>query len=138
MLSLLSESIFQWLIRHLQAAFHRHHVRGAVGADLVYRSGAWLCRRGGEQLGDPRRLLILAAVRLFVPYGIEHPLWMLAFLALTAVTFSLFGFLFKLWADGFEKLQIIPLLSVTPSAFLGGSLYSIGMLPAAVAEDRVA
>ena len=73
--------------------------------------------------------LILVTARLFVPYHIAHPLWMLCFLLLTAVSFSLFGFIIGLWADGFEKLQIIPLLIVTPLAFLGGSFYSIDMLP---------
>ncbi len=73
--------------------------------------------------------LILATARLFVPFSIEHPLWMLAFLLLTSVTFSLFGFVIGIWADGFEKLQIVPLLIVTPLTFLGGSFYSISMLP---------
>lgn len=74
-------------------------------------------------------LLILLTARLFVDYEIAHPFWMLCILALTAVTFSLFGFIIGLWADGFEKLQIIPLMIVTPLAFLGGSFYSISMLP---------
>ncbi|PRB80235.1 ABC transporter permease [Pseudomonas sp. MYb185] len=74
-------------------------------------------------------LLILLTARLFVSYQIEHPLWMLSFLVLTAVTFSLFGFIIGVWADGFEKLQIIPMMIVTPLAFLGGSFYSISMLP---------
>lgn len=74
-------------------------------------------------------LLILATARLFVDYSIAHPLWMLAFLLLTAVTFSLFGFIIGIWAEGFEQLQIIPLMIVTPLAFLGGSFYSIAMLP---------
>src|SRR4029434_6821677 len=66
---------------------------------------------------------------LFVPLDIQHPLWMLLFLVLTAVTFSLFGFIIGIWADGFEKLQLVPLLIVTPLTFLGGSFYSIDMLP---------
>ncbi|MBQ0741784.1 MAG: ABC transporter permease [Pseudomonas sp.] len=74
-------------------------------------------------------LLILMTARLFVPYEIQHPVWMLGFLILTAITFSLFGFIIGIWADGFEKLQIIPLMIVTPLAFLGGSFYSITMLP---------
>jgi ABC-2 type transport system permease protein len=74
-------------------------------------------------------LIILATARLFVPFHIAHPLWMLAFLILTAVTFSLFGFIIGIWADGFEKLQLVPLLIVTPLTFLGGSFYSIDMLP---------
>ncbi|MBG1230980.1 ABC transporter permease [Aestuariivirga litoralis] len=74
-------------------------------------------------------LVILATSYLFVPVTIAHPFWMLLFLVLTAVTFSLFGFIIGLWADGFEKLQIIPLLVVTPLTFLGGSFYSIKVLP---------
>jgi ABC-2 type transport system permease protein len=73
--------------------------------------------------------LILATARLFVDYQIAHPLWMICFLVLTAVTFSLFGFILGIWADGFEKLQIVPLMIVTPLTFLGGSFYSISMLP---------
>ena len=73
--------------------------------------------------------IILVTARLFVRYEIAHPLWMVAFLVLTAVTFSLFGFIIGLWADGFEKLQVVPMLIVTPLTFLGGSFYSIKMLP---------
>ena len=76
-------------------------------------------------------LIILATAALFVPLRIEHPLWMLAFLLLTAVTFSLIGFIIGIWADGFEKLQAVPMLIVTPLTFLGGSFYSIDMLPPA-------
>ena len=74
-------------------------------------------------------VIILATAGLFVPLEIEHPLWMLAFLVLTAVTFSLFGFILGIWADGFERLQIVPLLIITPLIFLGGSFYSVDMLP---------
>ncbi|HWR80222.1 MAG TPA: ABC transporter permease [Pseudomonas sp.] len=74
-------------------------------------------------------LIILLTARLFVSFEIVHPFWMLAFLLLTAVTFSLFGFIIGIWADGWEKLQIVPALIVTPLAFLGGSFYSIDMLP---------
>jgi ABC-2 type transport system permease protein len=74
-------------------------------------------------------LLMLATARLFVDFSIAHPVWMLAFLVLTSVTFSLFGFVIGIWADGFEKLQIVPVMVVTPLAFLGGSFYSIHMLP---------
>lgn len=74
-------------------------------------------------------LTILVTARLFVSFSIAHPLWMVAFLLLTCVAFSLFGFLIGIWADGFEKLQIIPLMIVTPLTFLGGSFYSIQMLP---------
>lgn len=73
--------------------------------------------------------LILATARLFVPYEIAHPWVMLAFLLLTAVTFSLFGFIIGLWADDFQKLQIIPMMIITPLTFLGGAFYSIRMLP---------
>src|SRR3978361_1928616 len=74
-------------------------------------------------------IIILATAGLFVPLRIEHPFLMIAFLVLTAVTFSLFGFIIGLWAEGFEKLQIIPLLVLTPLTFLGGSFYSINVLP---------
>jgi len=74
-------------------------------------------------------LIILATARLFVPFSVVHPVWMLAFLLLTSVTFSLFGFIIGIWADNFEKLNLVPLLIVTPLTFLGGSFYSIGMLP---------
>ncbi|MCS3902650.1 ABC-2 type transport system permease protein [Methylohalomonas lacus] len=74
-------------------------------------------------------LLILATARLFVDYDIAHPGWMLFFLLLTAITFSLFGFIIGIWADGFEKLQVVPMMIVTPLTFLGGSFYSISMLP---------
>jgi ABC-2 type transport system permease protein len=74
-------------------------------------------------------LIIMATAALFVPLRIAHPAWMLLFLVLTSVTFSLFGFIIGIWADGFEKLQVIPLLIVTPLTFLGGSFYSIGVLP---------
>lgn len=73
--------------------------------------------------------IILATAGLFVPLQIEHPIWMLAFLVLTAVTFSLLGFIIGIWADGFEKLQIVPLLIITPLTFLGGSFYPISVLP---------
>ncbi|MBV8400747.1 MAG: ABC transporter permease [Acetobacteraceae bacterium] len=74
-------------------------------------------------------LIILATADLFVPIRIAHPVLMLAFLVLTAVTFSLFGFIIGIWADNFEKLQLVPLLIITPLTFLGGSFYSIAMLP---------
>ncbi|KAB2910519.1 MAG: ABC transporter permease [Kofleriaceae bacterium] len=74
-------------------------------------------------------VLILLTARVFVPYDIEHPIWMLTFLVLTSVTFSMFGFIIGLWADSFQKLQTIPLMVVTPLTFLGGAFYSIHMLP---------
>ena len=73
--------------------------------------------------------IILMTAGLFVPLRIEHPVWMVAFLLLTAVTFSLFGFIIGIWADGFEKLQLVPMLIVMPLTFLGGSFYSIDVLP---------
>ena len=73
--------------------------------------------------------IILITARLFVPYHIVHPFWMAAFLALTAVTFCLFGFIIGVWAEGWERLQIVPTLVITPLTFLGGSFYSIAMLP---------
>ncbi len=74
-------------------------------------------------------LITLATAALFVDVRLDHPVWMLGFLILTSVTFSLFGFVIGVWADSFEKLQMIPLLIVTPLTFLGGSFYSIDMLP---------
>lgn len=74
-------------------------------------------------------IIILGTARLFVPYSVAYPVWMFLFLVLTSVTFSMFGFIIGVWADGFEKLQIVPILIVTPLTFLGGSFYSIKMLP---------
>ena len=74
-------------------------------------------------------LIILATASFFVPLRIEHPVWMLSFLVLTAVTFSLLGFIIGIWADNFEKLQAVPMLVITPLTFLGGTFYSIDMLP---------
>ncbi|KVC94161.1 sugar ABC transporter permease [Burkholderia ubonensis] len=76
-------------------------------------------------------LIILATAGLFVPLHILHPFWMVLFLVLTSVTFSLFGFVIGIWADSFEKLQLVPLLIITPLTFLGGSFYSVDMLPPA-------
>jgi ABC-2 type transport system permease protein len=73
--------------------------------------------------------IVLLTAGFFVPLRIDHPLWMLVFLVLTAVSFSLFGFLIGIWADGFEKLQVIPLLVITPLTFLGGTFYSLSVLP---------
>jgi len=73
--------------------------------------------------------LILITARCFVPYHIEHPFWMAAFLVLTALSFSLFGFIIGLWADSFQRLQVVPMLIMTPLTFLGGAFYSITMLP---------
>jgi len=76
-------------------------------------------------------LIILATANLFVPVSISHPVWMIAFLVLTATTFCLFGFILGIWADGFDQLQFIPMLVITPLTFLGGAFYSIDMLPPA-------
>lgn len=73
--------------------------------------------------------IILLTARVFVDYSVLHPVWMVSFLVLTSITFSLFGFIIGVWADGFEKLQIVPLMIVTPLVFLGGTFYSIDMLP---------
>jgi len=73
--------------------------------------------------------IILLTARFFVDFTVLHPLWMIAFLVLTSITFSLFGFIIGIWADSFQKLQVVPLMIVTPLAFLGGSFYSINMLP---------
>ena len=80
-----------------------------------------------EQLSAP--LIILATAGFFVPLKVDHPVWMILFLVFTAVTFSLLGFIIGIWADGFEKLQLVPLLIITPLTFLGGTFYSIKMLP---------
>jgi ABC-2 type transport system permease protein len=74
-------------------------------------------------------LIVLATAALFVPLEVAHPFWMLFFLVMTAVTFSLLGFIIGIWAEGFEKLQLVPLLVITPLTFLGGTFYSIDMLP---------
>ena len=87
------------------------------------------CCRGGLATSVVLGAIILATAGLFVPLRIDHPVWMVAFLLLTAVTFSLLGFIIGIWADGFEKLQVIPLLVITPLTFLGGSFYSIHVLP---------
>ena len=101
-------------------------IRQIVSAVVCqYRFYQLLTPKIGMLLG----LLILTTARLFVPYEIAHPVWMLGFLLLTAITFSLFGFIIGLWADSFQKLQVIPLMVVTPLTFLGGSFYSITMLP---------
>jgi ABC-2 type transport system permease protein len=76
-------------------------------------------------------LVILATANLFVPVSVAHPFWMVAFLVLTTTTFCLFGFIIGIWADGFDKLQFVPMLVITPLTFLGGAFYSIEMLPPA-------
>src|SRR5207247_3190127 len=103
-------------------------LRDPFGSGLLYRDRHRLCGGGGQQvdLAGLDHIGHRTDVR-----GVRDcpPLWMLAFLVLTAVTFSLFGFIIGIWADGFEKLQLVPMLVVTPLTFLGGSFYSIDMLP---------
>ena len=129
MLSLLTQSISNASFGIYFPRFTGHDLRAAVGADLVRRDRHQLRRRGGDQVDHPRRDhpgdggAVRAAARSSIRCG-----WSL-FLVLTAVTFSLLGFLIGIWADGFEKLQLVPLLIVTPLTFLGGSFYSIDMLP---------
>jgi ABC-2 type transport system permease protein len=74
-------------------------------------------------------LLILGTARLFVDFEIAHPVWMMVFMVLTSIAFSMLGFIIGIWADGFEKVQIVPMLVITPLSFLGGSFYSLSMLP---------
>ena len=119
----------QRLVRHLFPALHRHDLRAAVGAGLAISRSCIGYVGAAATKSIILGLIILATAGLFVPLQIAHPFWMLAFLVLTAVTFSLFGFIIGIWADGFEKLQIVPLLIITPLTFLGGSFYSINVLP---------
>ena len=129
MLSLLTQSISNASFGIYFPTLHRHDLRGAVGAGLVRRDRHRLCRRGRDQIDHPRPDHPGDGAHCSCRCSIEHPFWMLGFLVLTAVTFSLFGFIIGIWADGFEKLQLVPLLIVTPLTFLGGSFYSIDMLP---------
>ena len=118
----------QRLDRHLLPQIHRPDLRAPLGADVRDRGGLRLCRRGGDQV-DRIGLIILMTAALLVPLRIEHPFWMIAFLALTSIAFSLFGFIIGIWAKNFEQLAVIPSLVVTPLTFLGGAFYSIDMLP---------
>ena len=112
MLALLTESIYEILSAPISM---REIVLGYVGAATTK----------SVIVGS----IILLTANLFVDYHVAHPFWMVTFLILTAATFSLFGFIIGIWADGFEKLQVVPMLIVTPLTFLGGSFYSISMLP---------
>ena len=134
MLALLTAEHLQRLVRHLFPALHRHDLRGVVGAGLAARDRARLCRRGGDQVGHHRRSSSWRRRRCSCRCRIAHPVWMIAFLVLTAVTFSLFGFIIGIWADGFEKLQMIPMLVVAPLTFLGGTFYSIDDAAAVLAD----
>ena len=128
MLSLLTQSISNASFGIYFPQFVGHDLRSAVGAGLLCgdRDGyVGAAATKSVMLG----LIILATADLFVPIRIAHPVLMVAFLVLTAVTFSLFGFIIGIWADSFEKLQLVPLLIITPLTFLGGSFYSIDMLP---------
>ena len=128
MLSLLTESISN-------SAFGIHMPRftGAIYEILAAPISAWEIVLGFVGAAATKSvilgLIILATARIFVDYSIVHPFIMLAFLVLTSVTFCLFGFIIGIWADGFEKLQIIPMMVITPLTFLGGTFYSIDMLP---------
>ena len=124
MLTVLTESVSNALVRHLHAEVRRHHLRAAVGAGR--RSPKRLLGYVGAAATKSVILgiVILVTARLFVPFEIEHPFWMIAFLVLTSVTFSLLGFLIGIWADSWEKIQIVPMMVVTPLTFLGGSFYS--------------
>jgi ABC-2 type transport system permease protein len=128
MLSLFTESIFNASFGNPHAAFHRHDLRTALGAAFGLRDRARLCGRGGTK-STIVALVILATAHLFVDIEIQHPLLMLAFLLLVAATFCLFGFIVGIWAKGFRAASGYPLLIVTPLTFLGGSFYSIHMLP---------
>ena len=134
MLTLLTQSIDERLLRHLFPALHRHDLRAPLGADLAISRSCIGYVGAAATKSIILGLIILATAVFFVPLRIEHPFWMLLFLVLTAVTFSLFGFIIGIWADGFEKLQIVPLLIITPLTFLGGTFYSIHVLPPLLAE----
>ena len=129
MMTLLDAERDERLVRHLFPAVRRHDLRDPVGADVGLRDRAGLCRRRRHQVDHARASSSSPPPACSCRCEIAHPVWMLAFLVLTAATFSLFGFIIGLWADGFEKLQIIPLLILTPLTFLGGSFYSINVLP---------
>ena len=131
MLSLFTAEHLQRLVRHLFPEVHRHDLRAAVGADL-------LSSRSSSPTSARRRPSRSCSASSSSPRPRSscrsrslHPLWMIAFLVLTAATFSLFGFIIGIWAKGFEQLQFIPMLIVTPLTFLGGAFYSIDMLPPA-------
>jgi len=126
-----------------QAVMDRQLVSVRLEKNEAAKAGAWDLKPLGFPGVKSRRgyvgaaatksvilgLVILATASLFVTVQILHPFWMLAFLILTAVTFSMFGFIIGIWADGFERLQVVPLLILTPLTFLGGTFYSIKMLP---------
>ena len=130
MLSILTESVSN-------ASFGIYFPRfsGTIYEVLSSPMSFWEATAGYVGAAATKSLLIglitLATAGFFVPIEIAHPFWMLGFLVLTTITFSLFGFLIGIWADGFEKLQLIPLLVITPMVFLGGAFYSIDMLPSA-------
>jgi ABC-2 type transport system permease protein len=128
MLSLLSESISNasfgiYMPKWSGTIYELHSAPVGPGEVIVGYVGAAASK--SLMLGT----LILVTARMFVAYEIEHPVWMVLFLVLTSVTFSMFGFIIGLWADSFQKLQTIPLMVVTPLTFLGGAFYSIKMLP---------
>jgi ABC-2 type transport system permease protein len=128
MLTLLTQSVSNASFGIYFPKLHGHDLRAAVGTDVAAGDRARLCRRGGHQV-DHARSHHAGDGGCSCRFQIAHPLWMLAFLVLTSVTFSLLGFIIGIWADGFEKLQIVPLLIITPLTFLGGTFYSISVLP---------
>ena len=128
MLSLLTESIFNASFGIFQPKF-AGTIYEILSAPISYLEIVIGYVGAAATKSMALGVIILATARLFVPFHIEHPLWMAAFLVLTSVTFSLFGFVIGVWADGWEKLSIVPMLVVTPLTFLGGSFYSIRMLP---------
>ena len=116
------------VVRHLLPQVHGHDLR-APSAPVSYVEIVISYVGAAATKSIILGLIILATSGLFVPLEVQHPLWMFVFLVLTAVTFSLFGFLLGIWAEGFEKLQLVPFLIITPLIFLGGSFYSVDMLP---------
>ncbi len=128
MLSLLTESIFNASFGIFQPKF-AGTIYEILSAPISYLEIVIGYVGAAATKSVALGVIILVTARLFVPFHIEHPLWMAAFLVLTSVTFSLFGFVIGVWADGWEKLSIVPMLVVTPLTFLGGSFYSIRMLP---------
>ena len=131
MLSLFTESIANASFGIHFPKFTGHDLRDPVRAGRRLRDRARLRRRGGDEVRAARASSSWRPPSFFVPFTILHPLWMIAFMLLTAVTFSLFGFIVGIWAKNWEQMQLIPMLIVTPLTFLGGAFYSIDMLPPA-------
>ena len=119
----------QRLVRHLHAALGGDDLRIVVGAGFADGSRVRLCRRGRDQIGRSSAWSFSSPRAYSWTVQVMHPVWMLVFLVLTSVSFCLFGFILGVLADGFEKLQIVPMLILTPLTFLGGTFYSLSMLP---------